>query len=88
MSDAPAPGSLDSALTSIARAIGESLDLQEVWGRVADACRAVVPFDGMGISLFGAPGTVRMHAARRRRHSSVTLPPAAVIFSLADAENA
>jgi len=35
-----------------------------------------------------APGTVRMHSARRSRHSSVTLPPAAVIFSLADAENA
>jgi hypothetical protein len=34
------------------------------------------------------PGQVRGAPARRRRHSSVTLPPAAVIFSLADAENA
>src|SRR5262249_11270742 len=50
------PGSLteelQTALTAVARAVAESLELREVWGPVADACRAVVPFDGMGVSQF------------------------------------
>jgi transcriptional regulator with GAF, ATPase, and Fis domain len=73
MPDTPAPGSLDAALTAIARAIAESLDVQEIWGRVADACRTVVPFDGMGVSLFGRDGTVHVH--------SVSGGPAAQAFA-------
>src|SRR5262249_4601847 len=50
------PGSLteelETALTAVARAVAESLELREVWGPVADACRAVVPFDAMGVSQF------------------------------------
>src|SRR5687767_2903734 len=49
-SDGSGPEALRTALSSVARAIADSLDLREVWGRVADACRAVVPFDGMGVS--------------------------------------
>jgi transcriptional regulator with GAF, ATPase, and Fis domain len=41
---------LQTALSSVARAIADSLELKEVWDRVADACRAIVPFDGMGVS--------------------------------------
>ena len=57
------PEDLDQALSSVARAIADSLELKEVWGRVADACRAVVPFDGMGISPAGTdvPNTGHHH---------------------------
>jgi hypothetical protein len=34
----------------VAQAIADSLELKEVWGRVAGACRTVVPFDGMGVA--------------------------------------
>src|SRR5262249_7673954 len=40
------------ALCAIARAIAESLELSQVWDRVAEACRTMVPFDGMAVSRF------------------------------------
>jgi transcriptional regulator with GAF, ATPase, and Fis domain len=54
------PEDLHQALAAVARAIADSLELQEVWGRVADACRVVVPFDGMGISELIAGDRVRI----------------------------
>jgi len=57
------PGELETALSSVARAIAESLELTEVWGRVADACRAVVPFDGMGVSRLEPRDRVRVVVA-------------------------
>src|SRR5262245_45850867 len=53
---------LHAALTAVARAIASSLDLTEVWFRVADACRAVVPFDGMGIGRFEGENRARLIA--------------------------
>jgi transcriptional regulator with GAF, ATPase, and Fis domain len=41
------PETLASALGAMARAVAESLDLKEVFSRVADATRSVLPFDGM-----------------------------------------
>jgi transcriptional regulator with GAF, ATPase, and Fis domain len=55
------PEALQTALSSVARAIADSLELKEVWGRVADACRLVVPFDGMGVSRFEAGERVRVY---------------------------
>jgi Nif-specific regulatory protein len=43
------PDELQRALAAVARAIADSLAVREVWDRVADACRTIVPFDGMGI---------------------------------------
>jgi transcriptional regulator with GAF, ATPase, and Fis domain len=40
---------LHDALASVARAIAESLEVTEVWDRVAGACRSIAPFDAMGI---------------------------------------
>jgi Nif-specific regulatory protein len=40
----------DAGLSSVARAIADSLSLKEVWTRVADACGSIVPFDGLGVS--------------------------------------
>jgi transcriptional regulator with GAF, ATPase, and Fis domain len=40
---------LHVALASVARAIAESLEVGEVWDRVATACRSIAPFDAMGI---------------------------------------
>jgi transcriptional regulator with GAF, ATPase, and Fis domain len=54
---------LRAALSSVARAIADSLELKEVWGRVAGACRAVVPFDAMGVSLLVPGDRVRVLVA-------------------------
>ena len=64
MPRAPAAGpeDLQSALSAVARAIADSLELREVWGRISDACRLVVPFDGMGISRFETPDRIRVYA--------------------------
>jgi transcriptional regulator with GAF, ATPase, and Fis domain len=57
------PGDLQDALASVAQAIAASLEVTEVWGRVAEACRVVVPFDGMGISKLEPGGRVRVMVA-------------------------
>src|SRR5262245_34584893 len=64
MPRAPAAGpeDLQAALCALARAIADSLDLKEVWDRVATACRLVVSFDAMGISRFETPDRIRVHA--------------------------
>ncbi|HEY7509685.1 MAG TPA: GAF domain-containing protein, partial [Vicinamibacteria bacterium] len=59
---APGPDDLQAALSSVARAIAGSLELKDVWGRVADACRAVVPFDDMGVSRYEPGERVRVYA--------------------------
>jgi len=53
---------LQTALSSVARAIADSLELKEVWDRVAEACRAIVPFDGMGVSRLQPGDVVRVVA--------------------------
>jgi transcriptional regulator with GAF, ATPase, and Fis domain len=56
------PEGLHAALSAVARAISDSLELREVWDRVADACGVVVPFDGMGVSRFETPDRIRVYA--------------------------
>ena len=56
---APEPEDLQAALAAVARAIADSLEVQDVWERVADACRMVVPFDSMGIVKLEPDGQVR-----------------------------
>src|SRR6185295_7666209 len=53
---------LQTALSSVARAIADSLELKEVWDRVAEACRTIVPFDGMGVSRLQPGDVVRVVA--------------------------
>src|SRR5882724_10726374 len=48
------------ALASVARAIADSLEVREVWERVAEACRMVVPFDAMGLTRLEPGGRVRV----------------------------
>ena len=54
---------LQTALSAVARAIADSLELKDVWPRVADACGMVVPFDGMGVSRFEPGARVRTYLA-------------------------
>jgi transcriptional regulator with GAF, ATPase, and Fis domain len=54
---------LQAAVRGVARAIADSLELKDVWDRVAEACRTVVPFDGMGVSRLQGDGRVRAMAA-------------------------
>jgi transcriptional regulator with GAF, ATPase, and Fis domain len=49
-------GVLHDALAAVARAIAESLEVREVWDRVFDACKIVVPFDALGIVRLEAGG--------------------------------
>ncbi len=58
-------GELEFALSSVAHAISTSLELDAVWERVAEACRVVVPFDGMGISRYESGDRVRVAIAAR-----------------------
>src|SRR5262245_30297087 len=57
------PGDLPTALASVARAIADSLEVHDVWDRVAEACHTVVPFDAMGIVRLEEGGMVRAVAA-------------------------
>jgi transcriptional regulator with GAF, ATPase, and Fis domain len=46
---------LGLALSAIARTVAESLELKDVFSRVADAARRVLPFETMGISVAHDP---------------------------------
>jgi GAF domain-containing protein len=50
------------ALCRIARLAAESLDLQEVFARVAEATRPVLPFERMGVVRIEGPDTARHYA--------------------------
>src|SRR5262249_28193032 len=52
--DVPPPG-FGEACASIARAVAESLALDQVVDRLAVAIRMIAPFDGMGVWLAEAP---------------------------------
>ncbi|HKE47400.1 MAG TPA: sigma 54-interacting transcriptional regulator [Rhodanobacteraceae bacterium] len=52
-------GDLLDALALVAQAIAQSLDVHEIWDRVAEACHLVVPFDAMGIVQLEPDGRVR-----------------------------
>jgi transcriptional regulator with GAF, ATPase, and Fis domain len=53
---------LASALGRIARAVGETLDLREVFARVSDAAATVLPFDTIGVARVSAPGELTLHS--------------------------
>ncbi len=46
---------LAPALSAIARAVGESLNLKDVFARVAEAARLALPFDTMGVNVTEDP---------------------------------
>jgi len=56
------PGPLAGALSRIARIVSETLELKEVFERVAEAAAAVLPFDNMGVSRLETPETMRLYA--------------------------
>jgi len=50
------------ALAAVARTLGESLDLREVFTRVANAARTALPFERMRVILAEGDDAVRMYA--------------------------
>jgi transcriptional regulator with GAF, ATPase, and Fis domain len=46
---------LGPALSAIARAVGESMSLKDVFSRVAEAARLALPFDNMGVNVSDNP---------------------------------
>jgi len=48
---------LGQALSAIARTMAESLELKDIFERVADAAREVLPFETMGVSVVHDPAT-------------------------------
>ena len=61
--DASAAADLHVALSAVARAIADSLEVREIWDRVFHACRTIVPVDAMGIVCLEPEGKVRAVAA-------------------------
>lgn len=53
---------LSQALSAIARAITPSLELKTVFSRIGEACRLLLPYDGMAVSVLQPGGRVRIHA--------------------------
>jgi Nif-specific regulatory protein len=56
------PAPLSGALSRIARIVSETLELKEVFERVAEAAATVLPFDNMGVSRLETPETMRLYA--------------------------
>jgi transcriptional regulator with GAF, ATPase, and Fis domain len=57
-----ATGALAAALGRMARAVSETLELKDVFARVADATAAVVPFDTMVVFRLEGPGTYALYS--------------------------
>src|SRR5262245_51774101 len=55
--------SVASVLSEIAEIASETLELQEVFGRVANAVRRVIPFDNMGVCRIVHGDSMVLHAA-------------------------
>jgi transcriptional regulator with GAF, ATPase, and Fis domain len=47
---------LHALFAAIARAIADSLEVRQVWDRVFEACKTIVPFDALGIVRFEPGG--------------------------------
>ena len=56
------PDPLAAALSRIARVVSESLELKEVFARVAEVAATVLPFESMGVSRLDTPDTLRLYA--------------------------
>jgi transcriptional regulator with GAF, ATPase, and Fis domain len=62
---ASAPAETDAlaaVLSRIARVVSETLELKEVFERVAEAAATILPFDAMGVSRLETTGTMRVYA--------------------------
>ena len=57
-----ASGALAAALGRMARAVSETLELKDVFARVADAAAAVLPFDTMVVFRLEGPGTYALYS--------------------------
>jgi len=51
-----------SVVSEISRTVAATLELSEVFSRVADAVRRVLPFDAMGVTRFEPPDDVLLYA--------------------------
>jgi DNA-binding NtrC family response regulator len=65
-------GALLDALCQIARLAAESLDLEEVFARVAEATRQVLPFERMGVVRIEGPDLIGRSRAWREALSQAT----------------
>ena len=53
------------ALGAVARTLGETLELRQVFARVADAAQAALPFDRLRIALYEGDDGMRFYAAEQ-----------------------
>ena len=60
---------LPAALSSIARIVSRTLELREVFLQVADAARAVLPFETMGVCRLESPDSMRRYAVAGLIHT-------------------
>jgi len=59
------PPSPFEALAAVARTLGETIELRQVFARVADAARTALPFDRMRVVLLEGHDGFRMHATEQ-----------------------
>ncbi len=59
---APVADALVAALGKMARAVSESLELRDVFARVAEAAATLIPFDGMAVIRVERPGVMELHS--------------------------
>jgi transcriptional regulator with GAF, ATPase, and Fis domain len=62
--DAPESSRAFQALAAVARTLGETIELRQVFARVADAARTVLPFERMRVVLTESDG-LRMYATEQ-----------------------
>ncbi|HEY1434104.1 MAG TPA: hypothetical protein VGG65_01950 [Thermoanaerobaculia bacterium] len=48
-------GNLGAALSAIARTVAKSLELKDVFSRIAEAVRQVLPFEATGVNVIDCP---------------------------------
>jgi transcriptional regulator with GAF, ATPase, and Fis domain len=59
---ASSPATPFEVVTAVARLIGETLELRQVFARVAEAARGALQFDRMNVFLWEGPEVLRYHA--------------------------
>jgi transcriptional regulator with GAF, ATPase, and Fis domain len=74
------PDPLAAALSRIAHVVSETLELKEVFARVAEAAATVLPFDTMGVTRSESPDTMKVYAVA----GSITPADTARVARLSD----
>jgi transcriptional regulator with GAF, ATPase, and Fis domain len=71
-------GALVAALGRVARAVAETLELRDVFARVAQAAATLVPFEGMAVMRAVRPGAMELYSLVP--HGAIPEPPKTILL--------